>query len=188
MSKFFQVRTKPWKITLLVLFSFVVFLLIWLLLGDLNLLQQNYLIAVDAPVWKGTITSDNISSLADRYYSIAGYASASDFLPFLNEKMNKYCQILNKSGSSIFDPIILAWLFGGVGLTILLPIILRLCKQVNWDVLPFSMAMTFAGFVFIISGLIPQTIFLILNMLLNILINLKQIKKQTMLPRNSLKK
>ena len=159
MSKFFQVRTKPWKITLLVLFSFVVFLLIWLLLGDLNLLQQNYLIAVDAPVWKGTITSDNISSLADRYYSIAGYASASDFLPFLNEKMNKYCQILNKSGSSIFDPIILAWLFGGVGLTILLPIILRLCKQVNWDVLPFSMAMTFAGFVFIISGLIPQTVF-----------------------------
>ena len=159
MSKFFQVRTKPWKTTLLVLFAFVVFLIIWLLIGDMNLLQQNYLIAVDAPVWKGTITNDNVVSLSERYYAIAGYSSASDFLPWLQQHIGEYCQILNKSGSYIFDPIILAWMFGGVALTVLLPIVLRLCKQVNWDVLPFSMAMTFSGFIFIISGLIPQTSF-----------------------------
>ena len=159
MAKIFQVRTKPWKITLLVLFAFIVFLLIWLLIGDMNLLQQNYLIAVDGSVWSGKITADNVNSLSERYYAIAGYSNPSDFIPWLQQHINKECQILNKTGNIIFDPIILAWLFGGVALTILLPIVLRLCKQVNWDVLPFSMAMTFGGFIFIISGLIPQTIF-----------------------------
>ena len=159
MGKFFQVRTKPWKITLLVLLAFVVFLLIWLLIGDINLLQQNYIVAIDAPVWKGTITDSNIVSLSERYYSFAGYANASDFLTILQKHINEYSQITNKSGHLIFDPIILAWMFGGVGLTVLLPIVLRLCKKVNWDVLPFSMAMTFSGFIFIISGLIPQTVF-----------------------------
>ncbi|MCF0227550.1 MAG: hypothetical protein HUJ52_01885 [Malacoplasma sp.] len=159
MTKFFQVRTKPWKTTLLVLFAFILFLLIWLLIGDINLLKQDYIIPIDGVVWKGIITNDNIGYLSTRYLQYSGYASSADFQSALSAFVDKNAQIQNVSGNLFFNPITLAWLFGGLGLTILLPIILRLCKQTNWDVLPFTIAMSLAGFIFIISGLIPQTIF-----------------------------
>ena len=167
MSKFFQVRTKPWKITLLVLFAFVLFLLIWLLIGDINLLQQSYIVPVDGVVWKGTLTESNIQTITQQYYVYANYPTAADFETFLrtNEHkgiigwLNQSLQIRNATNHLFFDPIILAWMFGALAATILLPIILRLTKQVNWDVLPFTLAMSFAGFIFIITGLIPQTVF-----------------------------
>ena len=147
------------------LFAFVLFLLIWILIGDINLLQQNYIIPIDGAVWKGTVTASNIPTLAEKYYALAGYTDASGLVAELTEELSKhtsgefYGQILNKTGSCVFDPIILAWMFGALAATILLPVILRLTKQVNWDVLPFTLAMSFAGFIFIITGLIPQTVF-----------------------------
>ena len=149
MSKFFQVRTKPWKITLLVLFAFVLFLLIWLLIGDINLLQQSYIVPVDGVVWKGTLTESNIQTITQQYYVYANYPTAADFETFLrtNEHkgiigwLNQSLQIRNATNHLFFDPIILAWMFGALAATILLPIILRLTKQVNWDVLPFTLAM-----------------------------------------------
>ena len=159
MGKFFQVRTKPWKTTLLVIFAFVLFLLIWLLIGDINLLKQDYIVPVDGIVWKGTITSDNIAYLSVRYFQYSGYASVADFQSALSNFMNKDAQIKNVSGNLFFNPIILAWMFGTIALVVLLIVILRLSKQVNWDVLPFTLATSLACFVFIISGLIPQTVF-----------------------------
>ena len=160
MGKTFRVRTKPWKITLLVLFAFVVFLLIWLLIGDVDLLKQEYLVPVEGVVWKGTITHDNVQHIADQYFKYANYSNASDFAQYLADNwMDKECQIRNISDKLYFNAELWGWLCGGLALTALLPIILRLCKQVNWDVLPFSYAMTLAGFVWVISGAIPQSSF-----------------------------
>ena len=159
MGKFFQVRTKPWKTTLLVIFAFVLFLVIWLLIGDINLLKQDYIVPVDGIVWKGTITSDNIAYLSERYFQYSGCNTIQDFHYLLRQHMNSDAQIRNVTGHYFFELIILAWMFGGVALTILLPIILRVTKQVNWDVLPFTLSTSLACFIFIISGLIPQTVF-----------------------------
>lgn len=148
MSKQFAFKTRPWKITLIVLSLFVIFLLIIILIGELDVLDVDYIVAKNGVLWSGKVTETNFNWLLD-HYSRYGVTEQ-----MLLEWLNKSCVIHNRTDMFIINPLLFIYLSCGLLLSFLIPFILKLCKFVWWDVLPFSLAAGMASFIFIISSLI----------------------------------
>lgn len=148
MSKQFAIKTRPWKTTLIVLSIIVIFLLIFILIGEIDVLDVDYIVAKNGVLWSGKVTETNFNWLLD-HYSQYGVTEQ-----MLLEWLNKDGVIHNRTGMFIINPLLFAYLSGGLILSFLIPFIFKLCKLVWWDTLPFSLAVGIAGFVFIISGLI----------------------------------
>lgn len=143
----FSYRTKPYKTTIYVLISFVVFLLIWLLVGDMNLLNVEWLIPKNGLFWTGKVTDTNIDWLINHY---------KVFDPDISSELHigTNVQLTNKTGNIIFNVNILFCWLGGLIFCGLLPLFGRLIKFNNWDVYPFVLSMSLSGIIFCITGLI----------------------------------
>ncbi len=148
MSKNISIKTRPWKITLLVILTLIIFLIIFILIGEIDVLDVDYIVAKNGVLWSGKVTETNFNWLLDKY---SQYGVTEQMLrDWLNQKV----AIHNRINAFIFNPLLLAYLFGGLLLSFLIPFVLKLCKLVWWDVLPFSLAIGIASFVFVISSLI----------------------------------
>lgn len=142
----FQQKTIPWKITLITLIVFLLFLLIWLLIGEIDLLNVQYIVPINGVIWKGKVTEVNCNWIIENF---------SKYLENPEEIRTKIgLTIAIISHSTIFNPMILLWLFLGIVFSILIVFILRILKIVNYDVLSFSISTAIGCTVFILSHLI----------------------------------
>ncbi|MBP5256979.1 MAG: hypothetical protein J6Y96_01340 [Mycoplasma sp.] len=147
MSKYFSIKTKPWKITLLVVLTIIIFLIILILIGELDLLDVDYIVAKNGVLWSGKVTYNNIDWLVSKYEKY-GVTTLE-----LNKRLDTNIIIHNTLGA-FANPLLFIYLFSGLVLCILITFILRLFKLVWWDVLPFNLSTGVASFIFIISALI----------------------------------
>ena len=150
MGKNFEVKTKPWKITSIVVSIILLFLIIVLLIGEFDLLDIDYIVAKNGVLWQGKVTLANKEWLLD-HFSKYGLTEA-DVEQYLNSL--DPIQILNRTDNIILNPLLFAYLMPALLLSILLPCLLRLFRLTSWDVLPFSLAAGIASFSFIITALI----------------------------------
>lgn len=148
-------KTKTWWMFLSVLvLVFIPFLIVWLLSGEFNLLDNDWLIAKGTSVWHGTVTNDNIDYLANKYYI---YFSSNGVEALKTELLNW----VGKSASidtykAFFEPIILVPLLGLLVWSFAWPIIFNATKVSGLDVLPFSFGIGTFMIVLIITGLMNQ--------------------------------
>lgn len=151
----FEAKTRAWKITLCVVIVFILFLVLWLLIGDVDLLDKDYIVPKNGILWSGTVTDANVNWLAERYWSFQKDTTYEQFLAQLQDEMHKKISI-NALNGIVFNPIIIYWMLGATALGAVLPVIGRLCKFNNWDQAPYVYAMIFACWIFIVpSALIP---------------------------------
>lgn len=144
----YSIKTKPWIITISVgIIVFVYFLLIWLLLGEINLLDKMYLVPNGGQLWHGIITNDNIPNLINKYGMYANLTGIEDWI-------GKDTSIT--SNTTIFNNFLLIYLFAGILLSIIYPLIFKLLRIGNHDIIPFSLTGSVICFIFIITGLIPM--------------------------------
>ncbi len=146
----FDIKTKKWKIMLYVLLTLVNFFVIWLLVGDLNLLSQSWLIPKDGILWHGTVTNNNIDWL------VLVFGRFGQTRQELEEHLNKTVDIINNQiGTYIFDVQILIPVLISVGVWLIVPWIGRLIRFNNYDLVPFTYSVIFFSLSWIFSGLIP---------------------------------
>ncbi|MBQ0045635.1 MAG: hypothetical protein KBS35_01970 [Mycoplasma sp.] len=148
-------KTKSWWMFLSVLvLVFVPFLIVWLLCGEFNLLNNDWLIAKNASVWHGYVTQDNINHLFERYGKYV--QDQNVLLSELQEYLANGKQGSINAYTTFFNPILLAPLFGLLAWSVGYPILFNATKVSGLDVLPFSIGIGIFMLVTIISGLIPQ--------------------------------
>ena len=147
MSKYFSIKTKPWKITLLVTLTFIIFLIILILIGELDLLDVDYIAAKNGVLWSGKVTYNNIDWLVSKYEKYG--VTRMELENYLYSSI-----IIHNTLNTFVNPLLFIYLFVGLILCLLITIMLRLFKFVWWDILPFSLSASVASFVFIISALI----------------------------------
>ncbi len=141
----FQAKTRAWKITLMVILILIFFVVLWILIGDIDVLDKDYIVAHNGILWQGTVTSTNYQWLIDKYPAVSSW---------LSEFLNKKAVIYNNT-DLIIKANLIYWLLGCTALTMLLPIIGRLIKFNNWDLASYAYSAIFSMWVFIFSGLIP---------------------------------
>lgn len=148
-------KTKSWWVFLSVLiFVFVPFLIVWLLCGEFNLLNIDWLIAKNASVWHGYVTQDNINALLERY---GKYVQDKNVLfSQLQEFLANGKQGSINAYKAFFNPVLLAPLFGLLAWSLVYPIIFNITKISGLDVLPFSIGVGTFMFILTISGLMNQ--------------------------------
>lgn len=134
---------------------FVPFLIVWLLNGEFNLLNSDWLIAKNASVWHGQVTPDKISDLAQRYYP---YFSENGGVEALRAELNRW---VGQNASinayrAFFNPVILAPLICLLAWSFLYPIIFNATKLSGLDVLPFSFGIGSFMTILILTGLMDQ--------------------------------
>lgn len=146
-------KTKTWWMFLSVLvLVFIPFLIVWLLCGEFNLLNNDWLIAKNASVWHGVVPED-YASIAEKYgkFFIGGQeALANELAKWVGDSKSI------DSAYTFFNPIMLAPLFGILAWSIGYPMIFNATKVSGLDVLPFSSAVGFFMFILIITGLMDQ--------------------------------
>lgn len=149
-------KTKTWWMFLSVLvLVFIPFLIVWLLCGEFNLLNCDWLIAKNASVWHGTITAEtDIANLVEKLIKF--------WNPTLGDMASKLRDAIGGNPISIdsyrafFDPVILAPLFGLLAWAITYPMLFNVTKVSGLDVLPFSVSVGAFMFILIITGLMDQ--------------------------------
>ena len=144
----FQQKTAPWKITLITLAVFLLFLVIWLLIGEIDLLDVDYIVPVNGIIWKGKVTNVNCDWL------IQHFSKYLDDPTELRTKIGKTIAII--SHTTLFNSMLLMWLGLGIIFSVVIVILLRIIKFVNYDVLLFSIAIAIGCSVFIFSHLITN--------------------------------
>lgn len=136
-------KTKPWLITLISLLILLLFSTVWLLIGQQDLLNVDWLVAKRGTLWKGEITANNYDRLLAKYPQIAGI------------ELNKFYNIINLS-NTICSINVLYVILGCVFTSILVPLVLKITKVANWDLFTFSLSMTISCVVWFFVDLIPH--------------------------------
>lgn len=147
-------KTKTWWIFFVSFFFVLVPLLIlWILYGEFNLLKNYWLVAKNSNVWHGIVSQNKIEQIANQYGKF--YKGGVNALKIeLENWIGK--NVIIKSNSTFFKPIILAPIFGLIIWSFCLPFIFYLLK-ISWlDLLPFSTATSNLICFLILSGLIPH--------------------------------
>lgn len=146
-------KTKSWWVFLSVLLLVIVpFVIVWVLVGEFNALDLNWLIAKNQSVWHGIVTNDNLEILAQKY-SIFHAAGEEDLKNWLATYIGSGKQGSIISDFTFFNVIILAPLLGLFAWSIIYPIIFNATKVSGLDVLPFSSALSTFMLILVISGL-----------------------------------
>lgn len=143
----FKLKTQSWKTTLILLVFFILFLVLWILIGEIDVLDVDYIVPKNGILWHGTITNLNKQWIYDHYHQYG--ITMSDIEALIGKT-----QTIINPGNLIFNPLLLAYLLPLVLLCIIVPILLRLIRFSNYDVIPFSTALGISCFIFIISDLI----------------------------------
>lgn len=148
-------KTRPWVITLSVgVIVFLYFLISWLLVGELDLLNKDWIVGSNGILWDGKLTPSNIDWLWNKYEDVFNHYGNT--YQELKEWADKGMNLAVISPTMIFNPYILLILFGGLILAISYPFIFKLFKWGNYDIIPFSVTSALICFVFFISALIPH--------------------------------
>ena len=147
-------KTKTWWIFLFVsLFVIIPFIIVWLLIGEFNLLEKNWFIAKNASVWHGIVKQENIDFLAKKYqiFYLGGFETLRiQLAQYIDKSVN-----IN-SAFCFFNNLILL-VFGGLIFTsIFFPILFNKLKINGIDVLPFSCSFAFLMTSIVLTGLIPN--------------------------------
>ncbi len=146
-------RTKPWVTTVSIgVIVLLYFLIVWLLVGEIDLLNKDYIVPVNGTLWSGKVTNDNAQWLWDKYHNIKSWGFA-DFDSFKNECVgNKYKIIAFEQW---FNPNVLIYVFIGIALSIIYPLFFKLFKWGNYDIIPLSLTTSIVCTVFFLTALIP---------------------------------
>ncbi|MDR3257178.1 MAG: hypothetical protein LBT17_00075 [Mycoplasmataceae bacterium] len=157
--------TKTWVITLFCALIAIGLIVTLVLVGDVNLLRQQWLIPNGGKLWGGVLTEANCEWVFSVYKDAINHwagpfgdsqafynyvaSHPSDF-PDMGVTINAYM--------TMFDPLILIPTLGTLALSIIIPLIFKIFKLMEIDVLVFSIttAIVFNGLIF--TGLIPTTI------------------------------
>ncbi|XQP55096.1 MAG: hypothetical protein ACOQNV_03105 [Mycoplasmoidaceae bacterium] len=144
-------KTKTWWMFLSVLvLVFVPFLIVWLLSGEFNLLNNDWLIAKNTSVWHGVIQANQIQHLVERYSKYTTW----DLQSFLSSHVGESWSI--DSSFTFFNPLILAPLLCLLAWSFAYPIIFNATKVSGIDVLPFSFGIGSFMIILILTGLMDQ--------------------------------
>ncbi|MDR0739386.1 MAG: hypothetical protein LBF00_00655 [Mycoplasmataceae bacterium] len=139
------------------------FILVWLLLADMNLLQLQWLIPYNGKEWSGNITQSNYHNVFTTYQKDILYWSnkngwnvtdAQSFYNFANTQYPNGLTILSselKFNAWILLPIIII-----AFISFVIPLILHLFKLMYIDTYIFSIPITLAAITYIFCGLIPS--------------------------------
>ena len=146
-------KTKPWWVFVSILvFVLIPFIIVWILCGEFNALDHNWLIAKGQSVWHGIVKEGNIDYLVYKYHIF--YAGTQEQLANdLFARLNQNTSIT--SGYTFFSPIILLPLLMLFVFSICYPIIFNATKVSGLDIVPFSDSLGMFCLSFILSGLIP---------------------------------
>lgn len=143
------VKTKPWIITVSVaLIVLLYFVIIWLLVGEIDLMGNHYLIPIHQTVWSGELTNDNWLSLWNKYQWCLD-CSQEEFKDFIGKT------IVISTSHTYWNNMLLIYIFIGVAMSIVYPFFFRWFKIGNYDILPFSITTSLTCSIFILSALIP---------------------------------
>ena len=147
-------KTKRWWIFLFVsLFVIIPFIIVWLLIGEFNLLEKNWFIAKNASVWHGIVKQENIDFLAKKYQMF--YLGGLETLKVhLAQYIDKSINI--NSAFCFFNNLVLVILGGLILISIFFPILFNKLKINGIDVLPFSCSFAFLMTSIVLTGLIPN--------------------------------
>lgn len=150
-SKF---KTKPlWVFLSISIFLVIPFIIIWLLFGEFNLLNQNNVVAINQTLWQGKVTEENINSLL-AYEHFVKIEEVKSFETMLNEWLDKNMQIT--ASFAHFNWMMLIPIFLIIAIGFIYPFILRLFRLFAYDILPFSITFSLGFGVLFISGLWPH--------------------------------
>ena len=134
-------KTKTWWIFLFVFLIVIIpFTMVWLLIGEFNILGMNLLIAKNTCVWHGIIKQDNIDFLAKKYqlFYQGGY------------------ETLKAQAFFFFFYYILLILVALILIAIFIPILFSKLKINGIDVFPFSCSFGFLMTGIILTGLMTN--------------------------------
>ncbi|MDR3163489.1 MAG: hypothetical protein LBT77_00195 [Mycoplasmataceae bacterium] len=151
----YQQITKPIIITFVLLFLLLLFIAVWVLLGEFDVLNLNWLVPHNGILWRGKLTSEALAiKLFDRYHYLPefGYNNAQ---AFWQAQQNQNIQIINTL-SLIFNPWLIVPIVSLVIMAVVLPLLLKLCKWAELDVIPFALSLAMGFSVLIISAAIPK--------------------------------
>ncbi len=147
-------KTKTWWIFLFVFLIVIIpFTMVWLLIGEFNILGMNLLIAKNTCVWHGIIKQDNIDFLAKKYqlFYQGGYETLK---AQLENYINKNISI--DSAFCFFNYYILLILVALILIAIFIPILFSKLKINGIDVFPFSCSFGFLMTGIILTGLMTN--------------------------------
>lgn len=145
------------------------FILIWLLLGDMNLLHLQWLIPYHGKEWSGKVTLENYDNLFGTYQSEIKYwashptdshipetkiVSSDGFLNYANQWFPDGMTILSISAK--FNSLILIPIIVLVVLSATIPLVLRIFRIMEIDIYIFIIPIVFSSVVFIFCGFIPS--------------------------------
>lgn len=149
-------KTKTWWMFLSVLvLVFIPFLIVWLLSGEFNLLNNDWLIAKNTSVWHGVVEQSKIDYLANTYGKF--YFGGVEALKLkLTEAATAGGQWSIDSSFTFFNPVILAPLLCLLAWSFAYPIIFNATKVSGIDVLPFSFGIGSFMTILILTGLMDQ--------------------------------
>lgn len=146
-------KTKPWWVFVSVLVLVLIpFIIVWVLCGEFNVLDHNWLIAKGQVVWHGTVTTENIELLVNKY-SIFYSGTQADLLKELGRYLNKQASIT--SAKTFFEWPIAVITAGLFIWSVCYPMIFNATKVSGLDIMPFSSSLGMFCFSFILSGVIP---------------------------------
>ena len=151
----YSVKTKPWVITISVGVIVILFYLIsWLLVGEIDLLGKHWIVGHNGILWDGKLTTNNIDWLWNKYQTALTYGgdTYNDLVKWAAE--GKSLTII--SPNVVFNPYLLLIIFGGLILAIVYPLIFKLLKWGNYDILAFSITTAIVCITFFITALIPH--------------------------------
>ncbi|MDR1235068.1 MAG: hypothetical protein LBJ97_03250 [Mycoplasmataceae bacterium] len=154
--------TKTWVKLLFCSLLLVGFLIIWLLIGEINLLHQQWLIPYKGVMWSGKINDTNYLSIFNTYSQDITYWDSSitnaDLFKSYAQDTTKFPNGISILSSSLkFNALILIPLLVTFVISIIIPLITRKLKWMEIDILIFTIPFSLAAITFIFSGLIPQT-------------------------------
>lgn len=149
----YSTRTKPWVTTISIgVIILLYFLIVWLLVGEIDLLNKDYVVSVNGTLWSGKVTESNAQWLWDKYHNIKSWGFV-DFDTFKEQCVGNKYRIV--AFDLWFDPIVLIYIFVGIGISIIYPLIFKLFKWGNYDMIPMSLTASIVCSVFFVSALIP---------------------------------
>lgn len=144
-------KTPAWIISLSVIFFVLLyFIVIFILFGDLDVLNKDWIVPKDGILWKGLITENNYQSLYNTYHT----------LPNWNQSLEQFHQLVGHYYKIItpivfFNPWIIYFCLIGLTISLIYPFILKLLKFGNYDILPFSLSCALFCMCFIFTNWIP---------------------------------
>lgn len=139
---------------LICLIFFIGLIIAWILVGEWNVLHQQWLVPLNGTIWYGKLTDSNKQWLWNNYAKYTGY---DDINVWFDKWGNKNCQIINNIKLLFNNKIIIILSSCFIG-TFIIPIVFRFFKFIEIDAIPFIATLVITMIWLILSGMINQKI------------------------------